>query len=94
MQSDHSLSFQPEEMLDPWLSIEHPLKTQTRLCRCTVWSESSINSHTFLVPFAGHRLKYYDTIKCSLTLTPCLINIRTSLKCMAPCQMNSYIMTI
>ena len=33
-QSYHCHSFSPEETLDPWLPIEHPLKTLIRLCRC------------------------------------------------------------
>ena len=30
-QSEQSISFPPEETLEPWLSIEHPLKTQISL---------------------------------------------------------------
>ena len=33
-QSDQSISFPPEETLDPWIPIEHPLKTQISLRQC------------------------------------------------------------
>ena len=33
-QTDHSLSFLPEEILDPWLPIGHQLKTLIRLHGC------------------------------------------------------------
>ena len=34
-QSDQSLSFPPEEMLDPSLPTECPSKTLIKLCECT-----------------------------------------------------------
>ena len=39
-QSLISLSFPPQETLDPWLPIEHLSKTLIRLHGCAVWSES------------------------------------------------------
>ena len=57
-QSDQSLSFPPEETLDPWLPIECPLKTRIRLCR--------FDGRTCqLVLLAGHRLNY-DFITTSI----------------------------
>ena len=48
--SDQSLSvsFTPEEVLDPWLPIERPFKTLIRLCKCTGWFESLMGGHANL----------------------------------------------
>ena len=35
VKSDQSLSFQPEETLDPWLHMEFPSQTLISLCICT-----------------------------------------------------------
>ena len=44
-QSDLSLCFLPEEMLDPWLSIERTSKTLIRLRRCAGWSASWVGTY-------------------------------------------------
>ena len=50
-QSDQSLSFSPEEKLDPWLPIERPIKTRMR--RLSGFFDGRICQ---LIPFDGYRL--------------------------------------
>ena len=57
-QSDQCLSFLPEETLNRWLPVKHPLETLIRLCECTGRSESSIYMPMY-VPFAGHQLNFF-----------------------------------
>ena len=38
----------PEDIWDPWLSTECPMKTLIRLCRCTDWSAYSLGTHAVL----------------------------------------------
>ena len=54
-QSEQSISFPPEETLEPWLPIEHPLKTQISLRMGAGWSESSMDAHAnwYLLPSAS-----------------------------------------
>ena len=45
IQSGQSLSFPPDEALNPWLPIERPLKTLISLRICAGCSESSLSAH-------------------------------------------------
>ena len=45
VQSDQNVCCLHEETLHTWLSKMHPMKILIRLCKCTVWSESSLGAH-------------------------------------------------
>ena len=81
-QSEQSLTFPHEETLDPSLPIKRQSKTQIRLHKCAIWSESSMGTHASLYLSSGYRFKYglattqlnkwpsytYEsTVQCTLT---------------------------
>ena len=65
MQSYHSLSFAPEETLNPWSSIERPSRTLVKLEGCAGYFESLVGAQANLYPLLDTdlfvlSLKYTD----------------------------------
>ena len=62
-QSDQSRGCLHEESLSPYLPIEHTAKTQIRLGRCPVWSESLLGAHATLLVFScANSYAIHDTV--------------------------------